>query len=85
MNGSQNTIFNLLPGYSDVEKGLRFRVFIDRLTQYLGVEKNKLLSALPPSTKDHEPWSGSPPCVAGYFRSQEEIARFLSYLAQTAT
>ncbi len=82
MNGKQNTIFNLLPGYSGAEKGLRFRVFIDRLTRYLGVEKDKLLSVLPPNTKDYEPWSGSPTCVAGYFRTQEEATRFLTYLRE---
>jgi hypothetical protein len=82
MDGRQNTIFNLLPEYSSAEKGLRFRVYIGRLSQYLGVEREELLVALPAGTKDYEPYTNSPPCVAGYFRTQEDVTRFLSYLRE---
>jgi hypothetical protein len=82
MDGRQNTIFNLLPEYSSAEKGLWFRVYIGRLSQYLGAEKEELLAALPAGTKDYEPYTDSPPCVAGYFRTQEDVARFLSYLRE---
>jgi hypothetical protein len=82
MDGSRNTIFNLQPGYSSAEEGLRCRIYIDRLSRYLGAERGQLLAALPAGTKDYEPWTGAPPCVAGYFRTQEDVTRFLSYLRE---
>lgn len=80
MDGSRNTIFSLLPESSSAEKGLRFQVYIGRLARYLGTEMEDLLAAFPENTKAYEPWSGAPPCVAGYFRTQEEVTRLLSRL-----
>jgi hypothetical protein len=82
MNGKRNTIFSILPGGSSEEKGLRFRVFINRLAQYFDAPKDELVAALPSNTKDYAPWNGAPPCVAGYFRSQEDVTQFLTYLLE---
>ena len=47
IEGSRNTIFNLVPGESDVSKGLHFQVYIDRLAAYLGADKTQLMNMLP--------------------------------------
>ena len=80
MEGSKNSIFSLRPGKSGVEKGVWFQVFIDRLVQYLGAEKEKLIAIFPPTTWDFKPWKGCPPHLGGFFRTHDDIARFLSGL-----
>jgi hypothetical protein len=82
MDGRQNTILNVLPEFSNQEDGLRYRVFIDRLTEYTGADKADLLASLPPNTEEYEPWSGSPACVAGYFRTTGDVERFTSYMGE---
>lgn len=82
LEGGRYTIFSLIPESSGVEKGVRFQVFIDRLAQYLGVEKESLIVAFPPGTQDYEPWSGAPPHLAGFFRTPDDIVRFLSGLRE---
>ena len=85
MDGSKNTIFNLLPGESSADRGVRFMAYIDRLSQYLGTEKEDLLAALPAGTANYDPWSASPPCVAGYFRTEEDVTRFISFLQELSS
>jgi hypothetical protein len=82
MKGSQKTIISLFPRSGNPEKGFWFRIYIDRLATYLDASKDDILNALPPNIKDYEPWQGAPPCVAGYFGSQEEVSRFVAYLRE---
>jgi len=85
MEGRKNTIFSLIPAKSSAEKGVRFQVYIDRLVGYLGAEKEGLTAAFPPGTKDYEPWKEAPPHLAGFFRTLDDIAQFLSSLRELRT
>jgi hypothetical protein len=85
IEGSRNTILSLLPGNSSEEDGVRFQVYIDRMVQYLGADRQELIAAFPPGTRDYEPWKGAPPHVAGFFRTQDDTARFVSSLRELKT
>jgi len=82
MRESRNTIFSLVPGESDSNKGLRFQVYIDRFCEYFGINKEDALKILPPGSKESEAWRGGPPTLIGYFKGEEEIDNFLMRLTQ---
>jgi hypothetical protein len=82
MDEGRRTIFSLLTERSDAENGLRFQVYIDRLTRYLEVQKTDAVAALPANTEDLETSEGRPAKMGGYFRTQEDVTRFLSYLRE---
>lgn len=73
---SRRTIFSVFPGDSDLEQGLRFQVYIDRLAEYFRTKAENILQILPPNCKEYEPWKGAPRTLAGYFKRKEEIERF---------
>jgi hypothetical protein len=70
----------LLPPTSDRQSGLRFQLYVERLAHHLGTDKDSVLSALPAGSPYQEQWEGDTARVSGHFRTQEEIARFLSFL-----
>lgn len=80
--GHRETVFSLVPGESSADQGVRFQVYIERLTQYLKAEKEELIAVFPPGTQDYEPWKGAPPHLAGFFHTHDDIARFLSTLRE---
>jgi len=82
LEGKRNTIFSLIPGDSSAERGVRFQVFIDRLVQHLGAEKESLIAVFPPGTQDYKPWEDAPPHLAGFFRTSDDIVQFLSSLRE---
>lgn len=82
MEGSRNTIFSLVPGESDINKGLHFQIYIDRLVDYLRADKQQLISILPLGLTDYVPWKGSLPMVRGFFKSNDEVRRFLNGVAE---
>ncbi len=79
---SRRTIFSIIPGDSDPYQGLRFQVYIDRLSEYLHTKTEDIMQILPPNCKEYEPWRGAPRTLAGYFKNKEEIEKFLNGLAQ---
>jgi len=82
MEGRRYTIFHLVPGKSDSSQGVRFEVYIDRLSDYLGAKKDEVIKVLPSESKKYEPWKGAPSMLAGFFRDIGETDRFLSALEE---
>ncbi|RKY75542.1 DUF91 domain-containing protein [candidate division KSB1 bacterium] len=92
INGNQLTIFHIIPGESQSmrifsgkkgsQEGLGFQVYIDRLAEYIGVGVEDLVQILPSECKEIEAWRGGPRTLVGYFRTLEEIDRFLDKLTQ---
>jgi hypothetical protein len=82
IEGSRNTIFSIVPGASDSAQGVRFSVYIERLSKYLGVERDNIVPILPPEFEEGEAWKGGPPTLCGFFKDAEEVEKFLSGLAR---
>lgn len=77
---SQMTIINILPYESNTKDGLQFYVYIDRLSDYLHVERKDLIRYFPKEVKERELWKGHPTALFGYFGSIEEINRCIEGL-----
>lgn len=82
IGGSRNTIFSVIPGESDIKKGLHFQVYIDRFAEYIGTNKQNLLKILPSDLMDYKPWKNAPPMLSGFFSNGDEIERFTSGIAE---
>lgn len=82
MEGGTKTILSLVPGDSSAEKGVSFKVFINRLVKYLGADKESVRAAFPPGAEDTVFWKGADPGLAGFFRTSDEIERFVSRLRE---
>ena len=57
--------------------GLRFYVYIKRLSEYLNEEKENLMKFFPANTKEYEPWLGAHEALAGYFKIDDEIKNII--------
>lgn len=81
LDGGTKAIFGLLPTKSSPDAGLHFQVYLWRLARYLGCTPDEVTAHLP---EHREPWkyvstsdqdsSG----YAGFFRTPEDVARFVS-------
>ncbi|HOO54021.1 MAG TPA: endonuclease NucS [Methanothrix sp.] len=85
MSGSQNTIFSLIPKDSNPEDGLKFQVYINRLSRYLEVNKESLVEILPQDKREwgfvgysSPDWTG----YEGFFKNIEEAERFSAALSK---
>ena len=92
INESRLTIFSIIPGESHSERifsgndnsqqGLRFQVYINRMAEYFHVPPDDIMQILPPDCKEYEPWKGAPRTLAGYFREEDEVDRFINSLVR---
>ena len=86
VKGSRRTMLGIFPEDSNPQQGLRFQVYIDRLAEYLYVRADDIMQILPSDCKEYEPWKGAlrtlGRTLGGYFKSEEEVDKFLSGLAQ---
>ena len=83
MDDSMNAIFNLIPTDSSIEKGLKFQVYTNRLSTYLGVNKDALIELLPLNKKEWQYYRGCPPDYygyEGYFESITDVEKLLNGL-----
>lgn len=80
MEGSRNTIFSIMPDQSSSVQGLRFMVYIERISEYFGVERSEIESILPNGYREGEAWKGSPLMLFGYFKGIEEVDTFVNGL-----
>jgi len=74
----RRAILSLYPADSDTENGLLIFIYLDRLAEYLGQDKETIISNLPPLNKrEYKGWvDGEISNV--YLKNEEEIDRFLS-------
>ena len=73
------SIVVIYPYYSDAENGLKITIYIDRLVEYLNLDKEKLNNILPVALKTLlDEWAG---LVGEYFfKDEAEIKRLISFL-----
>lgn len=79
VKNGKGVIFSLIPTKSNQEEGLQFQVYIYRLMEHFGVNKETVLTLLPEQKKDwaydypnDEHFSG----YEGFFKNREEVDRF---------
>jgi hypothetical protein len=76
---NRKAIFGLLPGQSNPEEGLKFKVYVTRLAEYLSIKQQNVSNLLPKLTATwEEEWSGL--VGEGYFKTEAEITHFLTQL-----
>lgn len=81
MNGSRLTILNLIPTESTSDKGLKFRVYINRFADYFGFDRENAVNTFPQEElTEQEPWSGAPSTLVGFFKDKDDVDRLLGKL-----
>ncbi|MEH1998356.1 MAG: endonuclease NucS domain-containing protein [Nostoc sp.] len=76
---SKKAIFNLIPIESNQELGLKFKIYLTRLSEYLNKSKEAITEFLPNIEPVlQEEWSGL--VVQGFFTSEESANHFLTKL-----
>jgi len=85
MDEGRRTIFSLRPPTSGPELGLHFEVYTERLARFLGTDKERVLAMLPPDNEYEEIGEGMLTRAAGYFRTEEDVTRFVSSLRVSQT
>ncbi len=85
INESRLAIFNLIPKDSNPDTGLKFQVYIKRLSRYLNTKEDNLIRLLPVKREEwiyirgySEEWSG----YAGFFGNLDEVDKFLAGLKE---
>ena len=76
---SRRAIFALLPGQSNPDEGLKFKVYVTRLAEFFSLEQQNVSNLLPNLTTNwEEEWSGL--VGEGYFKTEAEVTHFLRQL-----
>jgi len=86
--GSQNTVFSLIPGESSREKGLRFHIYFQRFCHLFGMDESSALGLLPDNREKWIYYEKAGPDYsgfAGYFQNAEQIQRFVDGLTPDET
>jgi Endonuclease NucS len=86
--GKNAVIFSLILDESNLNNGLKFRVYTTRLSEYLGISEERIFSWLPENKKAWEYYSQATPDWCGYegfFESSEEVSHFLKGLNEVRT
>lgn len=76
MDNRMYTILNIVPEDSNKEQGLRFYVYIERLSKYLNAKRDNLEEFLPPAVEESKTWNVDSPAIFGYFKTFEEVQKF---------
>ncbi|BCL34620.1 endonuclease NucS domain-containing protein [Nostoc sp. MS1] len=77
------TIFTLIPVESNVNKGLKFRIYTMRFAECFGMRMEEITNLLPVSKYAWENYPGAPPDWCGYegfFSNLEEVNKFITGL-----
>ncbi|MEJ2114193.1 MAG: endonuclease NucS, partial [Flavobacteriaceae bacterium] len=83
VQGKRRVILSLVPGESNSEKGLKFRVYVERLSKHQKISEEEVIEILP---KNKTPWKyyeNAPSDLCGYegfFENSDEISNFLRVL-----
>jgi hypothetical protein len=81
-DGSLKTVFSLVPGASNPEKGLLYTVASSRLADFIGLDENAALKQFPPdrepckyqgAEQDFKGWEG-------YIKSEDDVRRIAGLL-----
>jgi Endonuclease NucS len=80
-DGSRKTVFSLAPTRSNPDHGLYFEIYVQRMLQHLGINKDQLEDSLPASRK---PWGSTKDATPdysgfqGFFPDQASVDKFLA-------
>lgn len=80
IDGSRRTILSLMPGESEAAKGVRYSLYVERLAEYLGVEREEIIGLLPPGFTEGRPWRDGPLALYGFFGKIDEAQKFVEGL-----
>jgi len=87
INDSKKAILNLIPKDSNANDGVKFQVYIYRLSDYLGVDPKRIVSLLPENKEEwsyegaaqpSKDWSG----YTGFFKKSDEVKKFVNGLKE---
>ena len=82
---SRKAIFNLIPKDSNPDDGLRFQVYIPRLSDYFDTDRKSLISLLPKKREEWKYYDDAPSDMSGYagfFGNLNEADKFLAGLKE---
>lgn len=82
---SRKAIFNLIPKDSNPDDGLRFQIYIPRLSDYFDTDKKNLISLLPTKREEWKYYDDAPSDMSGYagfFGNLNEADKFLEGLKE---
>jgi hypothetical protein len=77
-DGSRKVLFNIVPGESSSEQGLRYRIYSTRIAQLIGTDEEVIKQHLPANA---EHWQYGPSAtidyygLSGYIRTEDEIRK----------
>jgi hypothetical protein len=84
----KRSIISLIPTQSTKEEGLKFQIYVSRFINYFNIDRESLLSVLPPDKEnwkyfpaDQEDKSGFYSGFMGYFHTDEEVNKFITWLS----
>jgi len=83
IDGKKRVILSLVPGESNSEEGLKFRVYFERLSKHLKANDDHLKSILPQNKKPWKYYEAAPLDWSGYegfFKNINEANNFLEAL-----
>jgi hypothetical protein len=81
-NNKKLTIISFIPTKSNSDKGLFYRVYLDRFIKYFNLERKKAIASFPNYKKhgtNKEKWGGGE-IGEGYFQDIKQVKKFLSTL-----
>lgn len=88
IDGRRHTIFHVIPAHTgsvriapvERESVLYFQFYIERLSNYLGVDIESIKGLLPNEIKEFYPWKSAEKQFVGFFKNTNEIETFISRL-----
>ncbi len=82
-DGSLKTLLHLVPAESSADKGLRYRLYSKKLSDFIHVDEQTVKAQLPPNPESYElDASGEYTGWAGYIKSENDIQKIVDLLKQ---
>jgi hypothetical protein len=75
------TVFHIFPVYSNTKNGMKYEVYLNRLSDFLGIDTEKILKVLP-SYRKHGSSEWLQEWGQGFFKDDNEIRAFLDKLKE---
>lgn len=79
----RRVILSLVPGESNSEEGLKFRIYVQRFSKHFKINEDQVKEILPKNKKPWKYYETAPPNLSGYegfFKNINEVNNFLEAL-----
>jgi hypothetical protein len=76
-------VLSLVPDESSAEKGLRYRLYSKRLSEFLGIDLDTIKRHLPSGSEPYQHYENAPPALrgwAGYIKSEKDIEELVELM-----